>query len=502
MSQAFVESQHAPLAPASSPNHKRIIVCCDGTWQDGIIVKQRWKYTNILRLARAINHVDNRVQPAIHQVVFYQSGIGTENLYDEIVNGVTGASLASKVEEAYAFIAHNYQPGDEIFLFGFSRGAYTARMVAMFIGAIGVLDRTEMDHFATIFVAYQKRGKSDNPDETRRLDEELSPWTGPDAPGKKRANGGSGQFSVKVVGVFDTVGSVGMPEELTLKNDKMKSLFGFPDRLLGHHIERAYQALALNEHRADFDCARFEQTEEGWKKGQFLKQVTDIFVVPRVATLKEFAATRQCWFTGSHCDIGGGYEDHDLSDITLNWMISNIGDALSFDYDYVISLPRPTTFWGTQPPHNSRTGIFAVSKEIQRKLPTMTDDVTHEVIHSSVLQQVHLVPDLQQIINNNPKLVIPLHPWEEQVKLHWETKLARMSAETVQTEERYHGDESQQRHRHHSSSLFHKAAEAIKHLKSGEYGDHGDVHAQYVQGWISRVATESSVGKMIEELLE
>ncbi|KAI0669822.1 hypothetical protein C8Q78DRAFT_976460 [Trametes maxima] len=481
MSQGSVQFQ--PGLPGSAPapvrafsqNHKRIIVCCDGTWQDGIIVKQRWKYTNILRLARAINHVDNRSQPAIHQVVFYQSGIGTENLYDEIVNG-------SKVEEAYAFIAHNYQPGDEIFLFGFSRGAYTARMVAMFIGAIGVLDRTEMDHFATIFVAYQKRGKSDQPDEIRRLDEELSPWTGSDAPGKRRADGGPGGFSVKVVGVFDTVGSVGMPEELTLKDAKMKSLFGFPDRLLGHHIERAYQVLALNEHRADFDCARFEQTEEGRRKGQLL---------------------RQCWFTGSHCDIGGGYEEHDLSDITLNWMISNIGDALSFDYDYVISLPRPTTFWGTQPPHNSRTGIFAVSKEIQRKLPTVTDNVTHEVIHPSVLQQVHLVPDLQEIINSNPKLVIPLCPWEEQVKLHWETKLVRIaqSAEHVQTEEHGQVDESRDHRHHHSSSLFHKAAEAVKHLKSGEHGDQGDVHARYMQGWISKVATESSVGKMVEELL-
>lgn len=94
-----------------------------------------------------------------------------------------------------------------------------------------------------------------------------------------------------MLGVFDTVGSVGMPEELTLHDDKMKTLFGFPDRLLGHHVERAYQALALNEHRADFvsisgihiqknilmgssqDCARFEQTEEGRKKGQILRQV-------------------------------------------------------------------------------------------------------------------------------------------------------------------------------------------------------------------------------------
>ncbi|KAH9898325.1 hypothetical protein C8Q73DRAFT_641764 [Cubamyces lactineus] len=464
---------------ALSRSHKRIIVCCDGTWQDGVVVSQRWKYTNILasRLARAINHVDDRSEPAIHQVVFYQSGIGTENIYDEVVDGTVHDRV---VEEAYAFIAHNYRPGDEIFLFGFSRGAYTARMVAMFIGAIGVLDRTEMDHFATIFVAYQKRGKTQDPDEIQRLDEELAPWTGANAPGKKRADAGPGGFSVKVVGVFDTVGSVGMPEELTLRSDKIKSLFGFPDRLLGHHIERAYQALALNEHRADFDCARFEQTDIGRQKGQIL---------------------RQCWFTGSHCDIGGGYEEHDLSDLTLNWMIANIGDALSFDHNYVISLPRPTARWGTQAPHDSRTGIFALSKEIQRKLPTTTDDVTHEVVHPSVLHQIHLVPELKENIDRNPALVASLLPWEEQVRTHWEAKLTQLPSAKVQAQEHIQS-ESDSHHHHHD--LVHKAADAVKHLKSTIHGERGssDVHAKYAQGWVGRVAAESSVGKLVEELFK
>ncbi|KAI0825059.1 hypothetical protein BC628DRAFT_1375260 [Trametes gibbosa] len=473
-----------PSSPRVSKtrSHKRIIVCCDGTWQDGIIAEQRWKYTNILRLARAINHADERAQPPIHQVVFYQSGIGTENLYDEVVNGVTGASLASKVEEAYAFIAHNYRPGDEIFLFGFSRGAYTARMVAMFIGAIGVLDRTDMDHFATIFVAYQKRGKSNDPDEVARLDEELAPWTGSEATGKRRLDGGDGAYTIKVLGVFDTVGSVGMPEELTLHNDKMKSLFGFPDRLLGNHVEKAYQALALNEHRADFDCAKFEQTEEGRSKGQQLKQ---------------------CWFIGSHCDIGGGYEEHDLSDITLNWMISNIGDDLSFDYDYIVSLPRPTTVWGTQPPHDSRTGIFELSKEIQRKLPTATNDITYEFIHSSVVPQSNTVSDLQDILNQNPGLVAPLLPWEAQVKTHWEKKFAQMPQSKFQTEERAQEDASRD-HRHQHGSVFHRAVDAMKHLKAGNHTEarDSDVHARDVQGWIGKVAAESSVGRLVEELLK
>lgn len=101
---------------------KRLIVCCDGTWQDGVLTQDRLLYTNTLRLARTIMNEDTRFDPPIQQIVFYQSGIGTErNLYDEYVDATTGGTLADKVEEAYAFIALNYFPGDEIFLFGFSR---------------------------------------------------------------------------------------------------------------------------------------------------------------------------------------------------------------------------------------------------------------------------------------------------------------------------------------------------------------------------------------------
>ncbi|KAI0778260.1 hypothetical protein BD413DRAFT_465094 [Trametes elegans] len=424
-------SRTAASAQGVSGGRKRIIVCCDGTWQDGIVVNQRWKYTNVLRLARAINHVDDRVQPPVHQIVFYQSGIGTEDIFDRIVNVHDTLNAANKVDEAYAFIAHNYRPGDEARLLprAFPH-SYTARMVAMFIGAIGVLDRKDMDHFGSIFIAYQKRGKAENPDELRELNEQLAYWTRPDAPGKRRAEEGSGRFSVKqvyypswtschpadryrLIGVFETVGSVGMPEELTSGNEKMKNLFGFPDKRLGHHVERAYQALGLNEYRADFDCAKFEQTEEGRQKGQLLKQ---------------------CWFIGSHADIGGGYEEHDLSDIALNWMIANVGDALSFDYDYVKSLLSPTAPWGTQPPHDSRTGIFSVSEKKQRKVPTGMDRITHEYIHSSVLPQVQLVLDLKEIVDHTPELVAPLLPWEARLKAHWKTKLEHIQAGRAEME--------------------------------------------------------------------
>ncbi|KAF5384893.1 hypothetical protein D9615_001489 [Tricholomella constricta] len=267
---------------------KRIVVCCDGTWQDGVSNEERSSYTNILRLARTINHEDERFKPVIPQIVFYQSGIGSDkNFYSKYIEGTTGGSLGDKVEEAYAFIAHNYHPGDEVkyFFLAFHEysdqfspyGAYTARMVAMFIGRIGVLDRKDMDHFAGIFLTYQKLGKCKDPAEAEILRRRLSPWNQHDSPGKVRADSDKTTFSVKCLGVFDTVGSFGLPEELAYCSKDVRTLFGFPDKTLGAHIERAYQALALNETRADFSCAKFEQTAAGREKKQVLKQ---------------------CWFTG------------------------------------------------------------------------------------------------------------------------------------------------------------------------------------------------------------
>ncbi|KAH9950393.1 hypothetical protein B0H21DRAFT_723255 [Amylocystis lapponica] len=459
--QSLTRSLSLPMAD-SNPRllKKRIIVCCDGTWMDGIVVTERWKYTNVLRLSRAINHVDTRFNVPIPQIVFYQSGIGSaNNLYDEVVDGVTGASLGDKVEEAYAFLAQNYAPGDEIFLFGFSRGAYTARMVADFIGAIGVLDRKDMDYFAGIFVALQKRGKSTDPDEIRTLDEQLSPWTGHDSPGKRRADSGPHSFSIKCVGVFDTVGSVGLPEEVTIRSEKIKTIFGFRDNILGEHIERAYQALALNEKRKDFDCSKFHQTPSGLQKGQILRQVR------------------------SHADIGGGYKEHDLSDLSLTWMAANIGDILSLDINYIATLRI-----------RSITGIFSIATTIQRKLPTNTNNVTHETIHPSVLMQQSLIPALADDLRAHPGVVGSLLPLEIELKANWPYVPGKgvTAAQTLQDP---------------LARIVTKdnlVNQAVKDIKPDNH-NHADAphgaHFAAQKRWLHRHSEETSMGSLVKELL-
>ncbi|EAU93126.2 hypothetical protein CC1G_12661 [Coprinopsis cinerea okayama7 len=454
--------------------NKRIILCCDGTWQDGI-GEHRSMYTNVLRLARTIYHADERFQPPIPQIVFYQSGIGTEkNFYSEYIEGTTGGSLADKVEEAYAFIAHNYNPGDEIYLFGFSRGAYTARMVAMFVGEIGVLDRKEMDHFGKIFLCYQKLGKSKKAEEIKELQEQLHRWRNPQAPGKLRADCDGDTFTVKCLGVFDTVGSLGLPESLTLRSSRVRTIFGFRDRILGEHIERAYQALALHEMRADFNCNKFTQTEKGFAKGQVLKQ---------------------CWFAGAHSDVGGGYKEHDLADIALTWMAAHVGDILAIDTEYLFHLPQPVAEWGKQVPHDSKSGIFLLAQRIQRELPRQLGGPHHEYIHPSVLEQESHYKALKHVLDKLPGIVCPLLPLEEELKQNWpytsESPVAKTY--TSELEEQLKGDTSTRTVIRRSGTLFRQSIfRSLSVTRKGRGKGEADIEVEVVE-------EEDQVEEKIEE---
>ena len=153
---------------------KKLIVCCDGTWMDSDNgwVAGKWgkaghlqNPTNVTRIARAISSEDDHHHP---QIVYYQAGVGTGlGIWDHMVGGGTGMGLAEHIREAYAFLANNYRendklkvdvPPDAIFLVGFSRGAFTARSIGGFIGAVGVLKKKAMPHFYEIFLDWENAG--------------------------------------------------------------------------------------------------------------------------------------------------------------------------------------------------------------------------------------------------------------------------------------------------------------------------------------------------------
>jgi uncharacterized protein (DUF2235 family) len=329
---------------------KRIIVCCDGTWMDSDGELQ--VPSNVTRISRAIRHegTNKLTGKAIPQIVYYQSGIGStaDSLYGKYISGATGKGISEHIRESYGFICHNYSPGDQIFLIGFSRGAFTARSVASLIHTVGLLTPVGMSYFYQVFQDWEFQLKEGwttaypnepwphrppiNAPEYRRKLLELE-LTRPDIP-------------IKAVAVWDTVGALGIPS-FALFPDAPSKDYAFVDSKVDANIEYAFQALALDEHRRSYRPTVWEKPDgQEW---------------PRVL--------KQVWFPGVHADIGGGYHNADLANLTLAWMISQLDELIDFDYGYVIRLNRlsmerhkqmgrPVREWGTGKIHNSMTLFF------------------------------------------------------------------------------------------------------------------------------------------------
>jgi len=279
---------------------KRLVVCCDGTWNDS---DDGNDFTNVSRLAWAIAPSDAR-NGDIPQIVYYQSGVGTGgDLFSKLGGGGVGLGLSRNVRDAYAFLANNYADGDEIFLFGFSRGAYTARSIGGLIGYAGLIHKRDMDRFSTLWEGYRLRDKVASTDPRPQFADRHDP------------------VAIKCVGVWDTVGALGVPGHL----DKVfTSFYEFHDTGLGAHVANAFHALALDETRDDFKPTLWTQEPVSAQSGQVLKQV---------------------WFAGVHSNIGGGYPEHGLSDITLAWMVSEISSLLALDFDYLKSRRDMRNLW-------------------------------------------------------------------------------------------------------------------------------------------------------------
>jgi uncharacterized protein (DUF2235 family) len=205
---------------------KRLIVCCDGTWNDA---DSAGEFTNVVRMARAILPTDVRAGGEVPQIVYYQSGVGTgADLVQRVLGGSVGLGLSRNVRDAYGFVAANYCPRDEIFLFGFSRGAYTARSVAGLIGYAGLLQKTDMDDFVVAWEGYRLKNQPGQPDVLMHF-----PLRHRDVP-------------IKCIGVWDTVGELGIPGHL---DEIFTQFYQFHDTTLGPHVENAFHALALDERR-------------------------------------------------------------------------------------------------------------------------------------------------------------------------------------------------------------------------------------------------------------
>lgn len=227
--------------------------------------------------------------PEDQQVSQYFKGVGTQRLtLGRLLAGAVGFGLTRKVKAGYRYLVHNYQPGDRIFLFGFSRGAFIARTLAGLVGHTGIL-RKEHEHFLN--EALRLYIEDADPAHSRLAAylqglQKRSPGFEPSAP-----------LPIHFIGVWDTVASVGWPEDVTprLLGTILRHWSMAQRTTLPAHITHARHALALHELRHDFEPTLWT----GCTPAQSLEQP---------------------WFAGCHSDVGGSYEQRALADVALSWM--------------------------------------------------------------------------------------------------------------------------------------------------------------------------------------
>jgi|GEM_PF-1957079 len=289
---------------------RTLVVCCDGTWNDPEDQTNVWRTFVFLRdhcrvEPQAPDPVtgslwfESRVRVALPDgdeadvpiFAFYDKGVGEKK-----GGGAFGVGLGDNVRQAYAFVARHWRPRASIFIFGFSRGAYTARSLAGMLGSVGVVDAGDQSALAAAWAHYRLSPADRTPQRTATID------------ALQRPGAGRGT-TVRFLGVWDTVGSLGVPvpQFRGLSNKLFGSIYRFHDTALGNNVLNACQALAIHEERGAFKPVLWSRRhdrvrdEEGNETRQRLLQV---------------------WFTGSHGDVGGGYhDDRRLADIPLTWML-------------------------------------------------------------------------------------------------------------------------------------------------------------------------------------
>lgn len=294
---------------------KRLIVCCDGTWNGVRADKQ----TNVLSLAHAVPGNDDK---GVAQVVYYTEGVGAgrgasplSKFIDKIGGGAFGWGLTDNVADCYRFLILNYSPGDEIYIFGYSRGAYTARSLAGLIRTCSILTREHVGQIDKAFELYRMRGEGAGPDmeqvqefralyaPARIVSDADEAWRRIHAP-ELAAN--SHRLRITYIGVWDTVGALGIPNSFSVARFFNKK-YQFHDHALSSSVRSARHAVAIDERRSTFAPTLWENLE---------KLNADSGTAPGKA-----APYQQSWFPGDHGSVGGGGDFRHLSAEAMRWIV-------------------------------------------------------------------------------------------------------------------------------------------------------------------------------------
>ncbi len=379
--------------------HKNIVLFSDGT---GNSSSKLFK-TNVWRTYQAIDVADPKNPAAPRQFAFYDDGVGNSSFKPlAVLGGALGVGLARNVRDLYAYVCRNYQSGDRIYAFGFSRGAFTIRVLVGLIlnqglvpynGNEAELDRMVNAAFRAFRAGNFKHDKGLLGPLRALRDGCIRAWHalwGRPAYDRSRNIGrpevklpDGEPIKIEFLGLWDTVDAYGLPvDELTRAVDKFIWPLTMPDLDLSQRVKRARHALALDDERNTFHPRLWNEATEEHGNAQ-----TRHIDQERIS---------QVWFAGMHSDVGGGYPDDGLAYVSLVWMIQ---EAAKYGLRFV---PRICTQYRAAmdengPIHDSRRGLAGYYRYNPRRIDRLAHqrlsktarvEIVRTKVHQSVLRRI------------------------------------------------------------------------------------------------------------------
>jgi len=324
---------------------KNLVICMDGTWNDPT------EKTNVFKLFQMLPGEANSVyengpirshvlKKADGLCAIYLEGVGANGRSQGVLQGSLGIGLHDRVIDAFILLSQRYKTGDKIWILGFSRGSWSARSLAGFVTTAGLLESAHTADAAQraeqLWVEFKSKRTGARGD---------SFW-------KERD-----EQPIKLVGVWDTVGALGIPffNGIRAIDQVERRLFDFADTNLSERVQFGLHALAIDETRVDF-------SPTPWTERAGIKQV---------------------WFAGVHADIGGGYPETGLSDAALHWMVEQINALESgIHLDTAILSPdfQPDPLANRH--DEASKGVWQVRPREPRRIPGNAE------LHDSVLKRL------------------------------------------------------------------------------------------------------------------
>lgn len=310
---------------------KRLVFCFDGTWNriDGHYP------TNVARIAQSVSRFHSEGGP---QLIYYDEGVGT-TATEKWSGGIFGHGLLEKIVRAYHFLVLNYEPGDQLYVFGFSRGAFTARSFVGLLRNSGVMSRRSLGHIRAAVDLYLGRGEDSSPNSEKARTFRLRHCPKLCLPGDlewrqiahpEQVTDDLTQLHIDYLGIWDSVGALGIPKHLKLfawMNQQHK----FHDTRLSSFVRRARHAVAADEERRSFEPGMWTNLDDLNENDPADERY------------------EQKIFPGVHSAVGGGGPVRGLSDSALDWILDGARrESLELDTD------EQSPIYSLQPDHRAQ----------------------------------------------------------------------------------------------------------------------------------------------------